>query len=250
MEGEVEGLISATERALGARHHRILVVSDSQAGLRGILSTALRSGQFRAIRYDQLLRRALLDTPHLRITNLWTPAHIGTIGNELADVAAKAATLLPAPPSTPVSLTTCRRQIREAILRRWDMQWALSSTGRALRQVDRLPPFLILRHPYTASIPRAMISTISRLRTNFSTLNATRYRLRQTDSPACKACGAPETRNHFLLQCPAWEHLRPALQRALYEADILGAVDVPSLLSNAKLLKALVAFITATGRFS
>ncbi|KAF7371586.1 Transcription factor [Mycena venus] len=250
MEGEVEGIIAATERAIQGNHHRILVVSDSQAGLQGIVSTAPRSGQFRAILYDQLLRRALLVAPHLRITNLWTPAHIGTCGNELADIAAKAATLLPASPSVPVSLTTCRRRIREDILRRWDVQWGLSTTGRALRQVDRLPPFLILRHPYTAPIPRPMISIISRLRTDFSPLNATRFRLRQTNSPACDACGAPETRAHFLLQCPAWEHLRPALQRASYAADILGAVDVPSLLTNAKLLKALVDFISATGRFS
>ncbi|KAF8133138.1 hypothetical protein K438DRAFT_1460670, partial [Mycena galopus ATCC 62051] len=99
-------------------------------------------------------------------------------------------------------------------------------------------------------IPRAMISIISRLRTDFSPLNATRFRLRQTTSPACNACSAPETRNHFLLQCPAWEHLRPPLQRASYKADILGAVDVRSLLSNEKLLKALVNFIVATGRFS
>lgn len=91
---------------------------------------------------------------------------------------------------------------------------------------------------------------LSRLRTNFSSLNATRYRLRQIESPACDACGAPETRAHFFLQCPAWEHLRPALQLASYSAGLLGTVDVPSLLSHPKVLKALVAFITATGRFS
>ncbi|KAF8129667.1 hypothetical protein K438DRAFT_1644483, partial [Mycena galopus ATCC 62051] len=90
---------------------------------------------------------------------------------------------------------------------------------------------------------------ISRLRTDFSPLNATHFRLHQIDSPACEACGAPETRNHFLLQCPAWDHLRPALQQASYTADILGAVDVPSLLNNPKLIKALSTFIIATGRF-
>ncbi|KAJ7190488.1 hypothetical protein GGX14DRAFT_382089, partial [Mycena pura] len=102
----------------------------------------------------------------------------------------------------------------------------------------------------TAPIPRTMISTLSWLRTDFTSLNATRYRLHQTDSPACEACGAPETRTHFLLHCPAWEHLRPALQHASYRAGLLGAVDVPSLLSHPKLIKALVSFISATGRFS
>ncbi|KAF8145919.1 hypothetical protein K438DRAFT_1781543 [Mycena galopus ATCC 62051] len=119
MEGEVEGLLWATERALVTRHCLVLVVSHSQAGLKGILSTAPRSRQFRMIQYDTLLRHARLEAPHLRVTNLWTPAHIGTVGNELAHTAAKAATLLPAALSCPVSLTTCRRSIREDIVKRW-----------------------------------------------------------------------------------------------------------------------------------
>lgn len=227
------------------------MVSDSQAGLKGIVSTTACSGQFRAIKYDQLVRQAMERLPSLHLTNLWTPAHIGTTGNELADTAAKAATVLPAPSSAPVSLTSCKRRINELILERWTALWKVSSTGRALRQVDRSPPSLILRYPYTASVPRAMISTLSRLRTDFSSLNAVRFRLRQVDSPTCPSCGAPfETRTHFLLHCPSWEHLRAPLQRASFNADLLGAVDITSLLSHPKLLKAITTFIAATGRFA
>ncbi|KAJ7231697.1 hypothetical protein B0H12DRAFT_1239882 [Mycena haematopus] len=91
MEGEVEGLLWATKTALAALHAMILVVSDSQAGLKGVLSTAPRSGQFRAIQND-LLCLALVDIPHFHIINLWTPAHFGTVCNELADNTAKTAT--------------------------------------------------------------------------------------------------------------------------------------------------------------
>jgi ribonuclease HI len=111
-EGEIEGLLRATERALIGGGDHILVVSDSQAGL----STSPQAGQFRAIQYDSLIRSVMTTLPALRITNLWTPAHIGTVGNELADDAAKAATLLPAPSSVPVSLTTCKRGINIASL--------------------------------------------------------------------------------------------------------------------------------------
>ncbi|KAJ7836150.1 hypothetical protein B0H14DRAFT_3460887 [Mycena olivaceomarginata] len=100
-EGEIEGLLPGTERALADGADHILMVSDSQAGLRGILSTSPRGGQFHAIQYDKLICAATEKLPGLRITNLWTQAHIGTVGNEFADDAAKAATLLPPPPSVP-----------------------------------------------------------------------------------------------------------------------------------------------------
>jgi len=88
-EGEMEGLLCATTKALHDNHHCVLCIADSQAALRGILSTRPRS---RSIRYDKLIRDALVRSPHLTILNLWTPAHIGTAGNELADAAAKEAT--------------------------------------------------------------------------------------------------------------------------------------------------------------
>ncbi|KAJ7096847.1 hypothetical protein C8R44DRAFT_889448 [Mycena epipterygia] len=91
-EGEVEGVLRATERAVKSEEcHEVLAVSDSRTGLQGITSTAPRSGQFRAIEYDVPVRSAMSRHPALKITNLWTPAHIGTTGNELADEAVKAA---------------------------------------------------------------------------------------------------------------------------------------------------------------
>ncbi|KAJ7823371.1 hypothetical protein B0H13DRAFT_1659101, partial [Mycena leptocephala] len=89
------------------------------------------------------------------------------------------------------------------------------------------------------------------LRTDFSQLNAHCFRSRLTPSPACEACGAAsETRTHYLLYCPAWEHLRPPLQLASYSAGILGAVDVRTLLNHPRLLKPIIQFTHRTNRFS
>jgi len=116
--------------------------------------------------------------------------------------------------------------------------------------VDKSMPSLILRSPYDSDLPRAAISVISQLRTDFSALNARRFSLHQTESPRCEACGASsETRAHFLLHCPAWDRYRAPLQIASFAAGILGNVDVPSLLSHPKLLKPLSTFISATKRF-
>jgi ribonuclease HI len=223
-EDEMEGILRATERALTTGADHVLIVSDSQAALKGVISTRARAGQHRTIEYDRLVRSAAARLPQLRITNLWTPAHVRTYGNELADDAAKVATTRPPPPSTPISLTTCRRAIDLVILEQWEQAWKMATTGRALHNIDRSPPSTILRPPYDSSLTRGAISIISQLRTNFSSLNTHKFRCRLTDSPACDACGAAhETRAHFLLHCPSWEPFRPALQRASYAAGIFGA---------------------------
>ncbi|KAF8202812.1 hypothetical protein K438DRAFT_1581037, partial [Mycena galopus ATCC 62051] len=91
---------------------------------------------------------------------------------------------------------------------------------------------------------------LSQLRTDFSSLNANKFRCQLTDSPACDTCGAArETRAHFLLHCPAWEPFRPALQRASYAAGVLGAIKVCSLLSHRDLLLPVTVFINNTNRF-
>ncbi|KAJ6571461.1 hypothetical protein B0H19DRAFT_1255429 [Mycena capillaripes] len=83
----------------------------------------------------------------------WTPAHIETAGNEIADLAAKEATRLPPSLSALISLTTCKRRVREIIVAKWDALWKLSTTGRALRLIDRSPPSLTRQLPDTALCP-------------------------------------------------------------------------------------------------
>jgi hypothetical protein len=248
----MEGLVRATGKAIQDGHRSILCVADSQAALRGILSTAPRSGQYRAIQYDTPVRRSLLAAPDLAIIlNLWTPAHIGTYGNELADEAAKESTVMEPDLTAYVSLTSVRRGIHTQVrvLHSWDESWKRSKTGDALRQIDRSPPSLRPIPLYSStSISRRTSSTIAQLRTGQSYLNAYRFKAGFIDSPACDACGAPfETRAHFLLECPVWEPLRQPLHRASKAAGLFGPLHLTPLLSNPKLLKATAKFVESKG---
>ncbi|KAF7372215.1 reverse transcriptase [Mycena venus] len=250
-EGEMEGLLRATEKALRDDQDNILCVADSQAALRGTLLTTPRSGQFRAIRYDTLIRQALSSRPHLAVLNLWTPAHIGTIGNELADAAAKEATNLAPDPTNFVSLTSTRRLIHLQILNQWDRASKHAKTGGELKRIDRSPPSLNPIPLYSSlTIARKNSSIISQLRTGPSHLNASRFKSGFISSPACDACGAAyETRAHFLLECQAWEPLRKPLHSAAKEAGLFGPLHVSPLLCEPKLLRAVSNFVEATGRF-
>ncbi|KAJ7182533.1 hypothetical protein C8R43DRAFT_831678, partial [Mycena crocata] len=98
-------------------------------------------------------------------------------------------------------------------------------------------------------LPRKTSSSISQLRTGFTFLNADRCKSGFISSPACDGCGASyETRSHFVLGCPAWEHLRQPLYEASRAAGIMGSLHLAPLLSHPKLLKGTARFIDATGR--
>ncbi|KAJ7137944.1 hypothetical protein C8R44DRAFT_868306 [Mycena epipterygia] len=226
-------------------------VADSQAALRGILSTKPRSGQFRAIRYDQLVCDAMLWFPHLTIVNMWTPAHIGTVGNELADDTAKEATTRDPDPSLFLSLTSIHRHIYLLTLSSWDVRWKATKTGAALHTVDKSPPSLIPTPLYSSSsLSRKTSSSISQLHTGFTFLNADWAKSDFVDSAACKVCGDPfETRTHFLLECQSWEPACHQLYTPSRSAGLFGSLHVAPLLSHPKLLKALRKFVEATDQF-
>ncbi|KAJ6469790.1 hypothetical protein C8R47DRAFT_913127, partial [Mycena vitilis] len=97
---------------------------------------------------------------------------------------------------------------------------------------------------------RKTSSAISQLRLGPSPLNEYRFKAGLTGSPACAACGAAvETRAHFVLECPAWEHLRQPLHDACRAIGLFGSLHLSPLLANPKLLKPFAKFVESTGRF-
>ncbi|KAF7353315.1 reverse transcriptase [Mycena sanguinolenta] len=224
----------ATEKALSDGRDNILCIADSQAALRGIPSKSPRSGQFRAIRYDALIRNALASCPHLALLNLWTPAHIETAGNELADAVAKEATTLDPDPTGFVSLTTTRRLIHLQVLdacgtRHENARRQAAPFDASTKHQPNLPLLLIS----SFTIARKTSSIISQLlvRTGPSYLNAYRFKSGFVASPACEACGAAyETQDHFLLEYPVWEPFRKPLHAAAKEAGLFGPLHVSPLL--------------------
>ncbi|KAJ7708068.1 hypothetical protein B0H17DRAFT_1191570 [Mycena rosella] len=166
-EGEMEGLICATTKALGHGRSCVLCIADSQAALKGILSTRVRSGQFCSIIYDKLICEARITHPHLTIINLWTLAHIGTVGNKLADAATKHTTEQAVDPDKYVSLTTTRRKIHTQILGKWKKHWESTKAGGTLCYLDCSPPSLTPIPLFSSSsLPRKISSAVVQLRTN------------------------------------------------------------------------------------
>ncbi|GJF00298.1 hypothetical protein PsYK624_165820 [Phanerochaete sordida] len=97
-----------------------------------------------------------------------------------------------------------------------------------------------------ASIPRRHASILFQLRTGHIALNKHLHRINCVDSPLCPACEeAPESVDHFLLFCPAYERAR---LRLLFEGGP-STRGLHALLSDRKLLRPLLQYIHDTGRF-
>ena len=73
-----------------------------------------------------------------------------------------------------------------------------------------IQPYLV--HPYYRGLGSFLKM---KCRTGTIQLNALLHARRQTDSAACSLCGQPETVNHFILHCPAYDEKRDALHQSL-----------------------------------
>ena len=119
------------------------------------------------------------------------------------------------------------------------------------------------RWPHLELGERWPSTQLSRLRLGISRLNLDQYCKEYADSPVCDHCGhgVLESRDHFLLNCPAWDAQRSRLWEELAAVDVRGLqlpCDAPTLLGsrqkcrNRSQLERIAAatrrFVTRTGR--
>jgi hypothetical protein len=120
-QAEITAINSAAVKLLDYAHlGKVAIYCDSLAALMALDSTKVKTG-------------TVLST----IMNLdglsWVKTHIGTQGNELSNRLAKTWTVkVPkeAEPIIPVPITQKKRDIREAVERKWIAQWTLTKEAR------------------------------------------------------------------------------------------------------------------------
>jgi ribonuclease HI len=238
--------------------HRVSIGVDNQAIILGCRRYRHGRGQWAVDLFREKITK-LQQTSTSSITVRWTPGHIGINGNEEADVLAKAAAdgpgnsspLADLPPELREQIPRSAAAVTQAFNKRTKARalkrWRQSKQYARIHCIDKtLPSNTYLK--LAKHLTRRQTSLLIRLRTGHSPLNQHLWSIKVADSPGCDACGRyeEETTRHFLLSCPAHERARAELRSRIGARN---ASNIPTLLTQRKLLRPLFKFVNTTQRF-
>ena len=124
----------------------------------------------------------------------WIPSHVGIIGNEQADTAAKAG-LSKRVTNVPIPYGDFRKHINALLKRKWKSQWNEAANNK----LHEIHPRLGL-WPGGSRIIRREESVLARVRIGHTHLTHC-FLLKGEEPPQCIACDCQLTVKHILFDC-------------------------------------------------
>ena len=168
-----------------------IIFSDSKSALQAILG---QDWTHPLVLYILELHNWLVQYQEKRILFYWIPSHVGIIGNEKADTAAKAG-LLKRVANVPIPYGDFRKHINVLLKRKWQSQWDEAVNNK----LHDIHPQLGL-WPGGSRIIRREQSVLARIRIGHTHLTHC-FLLKREDPPQCIACDCQLTVKHILFDC-------------------------------------------------
>jgi ribonuclease HI len=255
-EAEAVALILALELVRKERRAgRVSLAADNVGSIWRSMAADARPMQYIWEIFQARWRMVSRKFPGMALTIRWVPGHEGVRGNEEADRLAKMAALqgssdgrkLPGPLRKPLpqSKAAAARRIYADLQDRAKKIWRDSARYEKWRHIDRsLPSGRFLK--LVEGLTRHQASLIMQLRSGHAPLHDHLHRINAVDTASCPGCGSTrETVHHFLMVCPAYNEQRQRMTAGTGR----GAMWMGKLLSDPKLTKRVIRYITDTGRF-
>ena len=170
---------------------RFLVLSDSLSSLLAIVNLRI---------YFPLLCEILEECHKLYntqkvVTFVWVPSHIGILGNEEADKAAKAA-LNQSIAAMKIPFSDLKQNVTQHLKLKWQEHWSNQAFNKLLPIKPILGP-----NKYGNITNRRERALLSRLRIGHTYLTHS-WLLRRENNPVCVDCQSLLTVEHILISCP------------------------------------------------
>lgn len=228
-----------------------IIFSDSRSALQLLQAP---STTYIAI-VDKIVRLLLYVNCTRTVVVHWVRAHVGIVGNEIADKTAKLGHSANVSALYKLSREEYLANFHALFRSYWDESWKndvlISQKGRFLHNI-RTTVHQVL--PISTTKRREAI-VLYRLRMGHVGLLDYLHRFNMRDSDLCEVCALPETVEHYFLHCSAYNIHRQELYDRLFTLDVvhptlqnlLGSGDY-SAAKTKKILRLTMAYVRNTGR--
>ena len=263
-EAELVGLILGLQLIKNEKKGKTncAIGADNQAAIKALQSELTKPGQHLAAKFLRMVKQVKNSRGSsggkYSLTVRWTAVHSGIEGNEEADGEARSMAEGNSSPDKSIpsyirkkvkkSISALKQDCNKKLKEEWKTEWNQSERSKRFKAPDIVSPAskkylsLISNH----RILKNMSSLIFQLRVGHAPLNAYLFWFGKVDSARCPACGvACKMPDHFLLQCPKYEHERWALLRSVKDSDL----KIEHILSNQKSIIPVLNYINTMEHF-
>lgn len=191
----------AIDRALheieSMEHNEVLVCTDSLSFIQALKNKFSWSSEINEVK-NKLMS---LHSIGKRVLFLWTPAHVGIVGNEKADKRAKQSCDLNQISHLKKSYKELKRTAKKHISSQWETEWKQSD--QKLTRIKKT----ITRWISTDGLTRRDQVVLNRLRLGHSDITHAHVFERE-NAPTCETCNVPISIKHALFECREVEQAR------------------------------------------
>ena len=195
---EAKALTFALEIIRDTNQKKFMVFTDSMSCLQAILNRKLENPFILEI----VEKCHALVTMKKEITFCWIPSHVGIVGNEKADKAAKMALQLDVSGNVKLPYTDLKQSITKHFTKIWQEKWSQTPLNK-LRSIKPLLGLTKLGN----HVNRRDETVLYRARIGHTYLTHS-FLLKRENAPECNACHCTQTVQHVLIDCPYYAPVR------------------------------------------
>jgi ribonuclease HI len=226
----LEAFLDLERRGEIAENRGVIVYSDSLSAILSIENKDSRTRPNLVVDIVQLMNKF----QRRDLVIMWTPAHIGLVGNEQADVLAKTALsnsniLL----NIPFEALEMNEQINKYVEDMWQVTYSASTIGTAYKKIA---PMISQNIKLQGQNSRQKEVTLTRLRLGRCRLNKYLFQIKKHADGLCATCNVPETIEHYLMECSESEigdELRVRCINKNIDFNLINILNNPELLELA-----------------
>jgi ribonuclease HI len=247
---ELHAILKALKLLKNLNPQNAVILSDSLASLQAINHPTINTANPKTIWDICTIHQQLLQKGWMIIFQ-WIPGHAEIAGNEAADKLAKEALheSVNQDSNTVLSPGDISAVIKRESKKMWEEEWKLSNSGETQRFLFQHIAQNLYQSAKWPGLTRKQEVTMRRLRLGAALCGAWSARF-FSQSPDCAQCGAQETIQHIIADCPVYAQPRSELKNVTHNNIHLAALLNPSPKEGEfENVFALIKFLTDIGYF-